>query len=183
LNARRPSARDKLRTFFSANVGNILRTKELREVAGISEYARRIRELRDEEGMLIKTHSERPDLRPDEYVLESLERAPVANPRIPDSIRKMVLLRDGSRCRFCGRDAGPPSPRLKLRIDYLDPLEDGGMDHADNVGVMCSACAKSKQKARRAGQSARDLLTLIRRASPAIQRETYLALRRSFEGP
>ena len=182
MNTRRSSARDKLRTFFSANVGRVLKTKELREIAGISEYARRIRELRDEEGMLIKTHTERPDLRPDEYVLESLELAPVANARIPDSIRKMVLLRDGSRCRFCGREAGPLSPRLKLRIDYIDPLEDGGMDQADNVGVMCSACAKNKLKARRAGQCAGDLLILIRRASPAIQREVYLALKRSFEG-
>ncbi len=188
MKTRQPSARDKLRNFFSANVGRILRTQELREVADISEYARRIRELRDEEGMPIKTHKERADLRPDEYILESLEFAPVANPRIPESIRKMVLLRDGPRCRFCaaGRVAESGlggTPRFKLRIDYLDPLEDGGTEQPENVGVICSACTKSRQRARRAGQSARELLVQIRRASPAIQREVYLVLKRSFEGP
>src|ERR1051326_3626969 len=144
LKTRENSARDKLRAFFSANVGRILRTQELREVADISEYARRIRELRNEEGMLIKTHKERSDLRPGEYVLESLEFAPVANQRIPDSIRKLVLLRDGLRCRFCGTGRVAESGlagarRLKLRIDYIDPPEDGGAEQADNVGVICSA--------------------------------------------
>lgn len=188
MKTRQPSARDKLRTFFAANVGRILRTQKLREVADISEYARRIRELRDEEGMLIKTHKERPDLRPDEYVLESLEFAPVANPRIPASIRTVVLVRDGPRCRFCGAGRTAESgfdgaPRCKLRIDYLDPLEDGGTEQVDNVGVICSACAKSREKSRRAGQSARDLIILIRHAPSAIQREVYRMLKASFEGP
>ncbi|MGA2721587.1 MAG: HNH endonuclease [Bryobacteraceae bacterium] len=186
MNVREPSGRDKLRTHLKANVGRILGTQQLREIAGISEYARRIRELRDEEGMQIKTHKERPDLRPDEYILESLDLAPVANPKVPVPLRKTALLRDGPRCRFCGANWNAGSnpanaPRVKLRIDYLDPLEDGGLDRADNVGVICALCAKGRHRARRQGQSARDLLALIRRAAPAVQREVYVALKRSFE--
>lgn len=180
------SARDKLRDYLSANVGKILRTRDLREVAGINDYARRIRELRDDEGMLIKSHKERNDLRPDEYVLESLERLPVGDPRILPSLRKIVLERDGSRCRLCSADARIAYPdarpsRIKLRIEYIEPLEHGGTEQPENIGVICSECAKGKQKAQRGGQSARELLVLIRRASPAVQREVLAVLKRSFE--
>jgi hypothetical protein len=182
----RISARDKLRDYLSSNVGKVLRTRDLREVAGISDYARRIRELRDDEGLSIKSHKERPDLRPDEYILESLERVPVGDPRIPASTRKTVLDRDGKRCRLCGVTAEPTSSTrasgVKLRIDYIEALEQGGTDQIDNVGVICSECAKTKEKARRGNQSARELVVLIRRASPAVQREVYAILKRSFEG-
>ena len=182
----RLSARDKLREYFTANVGHILRTRDLREVAGINDYARRIRELRDEEGMLIKSHKERTELRPDQYVLESLECIPVGDARILSSVRKTVMERDGSRCRLCGADPGITSSaarpaRIRLRIDYVEPLEHGGTEQLENIGVICSDCAKSKQKARREGQSARELVVLIRRASPAVQREVFAILKRSFE--
>jgi hypothetical protein len=185
----RPSARDRLREFFSSNVGAVLRTQELRDVAGISDYARRIRELRDEEGMAIKTFKERADLRPDEYILENLAFMPVANTSIPESLRKMALERDGVRCRFCGADPSVSAvqgtssrSRLKLRIDYMEPPEEGGAAELENIGVMCFPCAKRKNKGRKAGQSARELVLLIRRAAPGVQREVYAILKRSFEG-
>lgn len=181
----RISARDKLRNYLSANLGKVLRTRDLREVAGISDYARRIRELRDDEGMSIKSHKERADLRPDEYILDSLERLPVGDPRIPASIRKTVLDRDGKRCRLCGATADAASSSrasgVKLRIDYIEALEQGGTDQVDNIGVICSECAKTREKAHRGNQSARELVVLIRRASPAVQREVYAILKRSFE--
>lgn len=183
---KRPSARDRLREFFSSNIGRVLRTHELREVAGINDYARRIRELRDEEGMPIKTAKERADLRPDEYILENLGFMPTANASIPENLRKMALERDGARCRFCGADPTTQGPsnrsRLKLRIDYLEAPEDGGTEGLENIGVMCFSCAKSKSKGRKAGQSARELVLLIRRAPPSVQREVYATLKRSFEG-
>ena len=44
-------ARAKLRDIFYENVGHVLNSDFLREVAGISEWARRVRELRNEEGI------------------------------------------------------------------------------------------------------------------------------------
>ena len=45
---------------------------ELRKASGnISEWARRIRELRTEEGYQILTHNDRGDLTPGQYLLES----------------------------------------------------------------------------------------------------------------
>jgi predicted house-cleaning noncanonical NTP pyrophosphatase (MazG superfamily) len=55
-------ARDKLRSFFLEHVGEILDSDTLREVADISEWARRVRELRNEEGYQILSHHDRSDL-------------------------------------------------------------------------------------------------------------------------
>lgn len=58
-------ARTKLRLFFLNHVGEVLEAEQLRTVAGgISEWARRIRELRTEEGYQILTHNDRADLKP-----------------------------------------------------------------------------------------------------------------------
>ena len=57
-------ARDKLREYFLKHIGEVLDSDTLREVAGISEWARRIRELRNEEGYQILTHNDRSELKP-----------------------------------------------------------------------------------------------------------------------
>ena len=63
-------ARTKLRAYFLGNLGRVMDSDELRGVAGgISEWARRIRELRDEEGYAIQTHNDRADLKPGQYIL------------------------------------------------------------------------------------------------------------------
>lgn len=56
-------ARAKLRAHLLANIGRVMDSDELREASGnISEWARRVRELRDEEGYQILTHNDRSDL-------------------------------------------------------------------------------------------------------------------------
>jgi hypothetical protein len=52
--ARKSGARTKLREYFVANVGKVLDSETLRTVAGVSEWARRVRELRNEEGFNIQ---------------------------------------------------------------------------------------------------------------------------------
>ena len=53
-----------MREFFLENVGEILNSDILREIAGTSEWGRRVRELRNEEGMNIVTHNDRSELKP-----------------------------------------------------------------------------------------------------------------------
>lgn len=55
-------SRSRLRNYFIENVGIILNSDTLREVAGVSEWGRRVRELRNEEGMNIVTHNDRSKL-------------------------------------------------------------------------------------------------------------------------
>ncbi|WP_215888628.1 hypothetical protein, partial [Acidithiobacillus ferriphilus] len=70
-------ARAKLRAHFLANIGRVMDSHELRDISGgISEWARRVRELRTEEGYLILTHNDRSDLKPGEYLLENPKPEP-----------------------------------------------------------------------------------------------------------
>ncbi len=68
------SARERIRLYLIANVGQVIRAVELNVVSGISEYGRRVRELRVEDGYKILTgNSSDPDvgfeLGPREYLL------------------------------------------------------------------------------------------------------------------
>ena len=66
------SAKARLRAYFLANLGKVMDSDELRLVANNqSEWARRIRELRNEEGYQILTHNDRSELKPGQYLLES----------------------------------------------------------------------------------------------------------------
>lgn len=68
------SARERLRLYFLENVGQVIEAKELEIVAGISEYARRIRELRIQDGYKIITGASSSEdfiikLKPTQYIL------------------------------------------------------------------------------------------------------------------
>lgn len=61
----RGGARGKLRAHFLENIGRVMDSDELRVVAeNQSEWARRVRELRTEEGYQILTHNDRSELKP-----------------------------------------------------------------------------------------------------------------------
>lgn len=62
---------ERLLTYLRSRVGQRVRMEELRGVAAIYEWARRIRELRVEKGWPIATNVQRPDLAAGEYLLES----------------------------------------------------------------------------------------------------------------
>jgi hypothetical protein len=66
-------AKPRLLRYLRATQGKVVDKDELSGVSGIHEWARRIRELRVEEGWPISSNENRPDLRPGQYVLEGLE--------------------------------------------------------------------------------------------------------------
>ena len=89
-------ARSKLREHFLDNIGRIMDSDELREVAGgITEWARRVRELRSEEGYQIQTHNDRGDLKPGQYILEDPKPVPAFERTISKETRAFVLDRNG----------------------------------------------------------------------------------------
>src|SRR5438128_11464476 len=69
------SARGRIRSFLEENVGAVVTTEQIRAVARINDYARRIRELRREEGMQIDSHRDDPSLKPGHYRLTTLDPA------------------------------------------------------------------------------------------------------------
>jgi len=63
--------------FFLANMGRVIESKELQMASGdASEWARRTRELRDEQGYQILTHKDRAHLKPGQYLLDTDKRRP-----------------------------------------------------------------------------------------------------------
>lgn len=61
------SAKARLREYFKLRPNQVLRKEELQIVAGIADYQRRIRELRQDEGMNIRSNYEDDELRPGDY--------------------------------------------------------------------------------------------------------------------
>lgn len=180
------SARDKLREYFEAHVGEVLNKEDLHEVAGIHEWARRIRELRDEEGMKIRSNTDRVDLKPGEYVLESLERSPKIDRTIPEALRTKILIRNGFTCKWCGRTAGDQDPSrpgntIRLTIDHEVPASQDGTIDEDNLRVLCSACNHGKMNIQPPSESALNLLARIRKQPRSVQREVYEKLKHTFE--
>ncbi len=179
-------ARDRIREFFIANVGKVVTTQKIRKIGGISEYARRIRELRDEEGYQIKSHIDRADLKPGEYILETLTRKPVIARSISPQLRNEILERNGFTCQLCGAGPGDPDPfnpyrKVRLHIDHTKPISQGGTDDKENLRVLCSACNQGRANIQPPSDTALNLLGRIRKLSKNEQREIYEFLKRKFE--
>lgn len=179
---RRKSARDKLRDYFEAHVGKVLDGATLRDVAGISDWPRRVRELRGDEGMQIHTHHDRDDLKPGQYMLVSRKRIPRIGHSIDARQRARILERNGYTCQMCGRgpdDEDPldPTRKVKLHIDHIDP---DGPPEDHNLRVCCSTCNAGRSNLMVSQPTIR-LLTQVRRAPRAQQQELYLYLKRKFE--
>lgn len=179
-------ARDRIREYFLANVGKIITTKQIRKVAGISEYARRIRELRDEEGYQILSHNDRVDLKPGQYILETLDRRPVIARNISPQLRNEILERNGYTCQRCGNgpgDADPfnPGRKIRLHIDHILPISQGGTDTKENLRVLCSACNQGKSNVQPPSETALNILAKIRKLGRSEQLEIYEILKKKFE--
>lgn len=183
--ARPPGARGKIRAFLEANVGQVVTTNQISDVAGIRDYQRRIRELRDEEGMQIRSHVDLVSLKPGEYLLESLERMPAIERTISPQLRNEILERNGFTCRQCGAAAGDPDPynpgrKIRLHVDHIKPISQGGTDDRDNLRALCSTCNQGKSNIQPPTESALNILARIRKQPRSVQREVYDALKKSF---
>ena len=181
------SAKDNLREFFERNVGRTVEKEELRQAAGnVTEWARRVRELRDEEGMQIHTNNDDVNLRPGQYKLISLNRLPAIGRAISPKLRNRILERNGYTCHLCGAGPGdfdPNNPKRKIRlhVDHILPIAQGGTDAEDNLRAMCSACNQGRGAIQQPTESARNLMMRIRRQPVSVQREIFQLLSRKFE--
>jgi hypothetical protein len=182
--ARKDSAKKKIRAFLIANVGKIVTTQQLSKESGIIAHARRVRELRDQEGMQIRTHKDREGLKPGQYLLESLDSKPVAG-GVSAKLRNQVLERDGYTCVLCGATAGDPSAydpnrKVKLHVDHETPGSQEGKATLENLRTLCSDCNQGRQNIQAPSESARNILARIRKLPRAEQREIHAALKKSF---
>ena len=137
-------SRVKILEFLLLNIGKSVTGEELRYVTNNkSEWARRVRELRTEEGWLITTHATgRPDLPIGTYTLESAQQSPAHDRRIPDPVRCAVLVRDNYTCTQCGwsqKQWNPADPR-HLELHHVKSHVSGGANTEDNLTTLCNIC-------------------------------------------
>jgi len=162
-------SRAKLREYFLVNVGQVLDSETLREVAGTSEWGRRVRELRNEEGMNIVTHNDRSELKPGQYLLVNIDPLPAFGRAISKETRAFVLDRDGFTCQMCGSAAGEPHPndagrKTRLHLGHTIDKSMGGSDDPDNLRAICSVCNEGASNLTLNRPDVIKLLAQIRRA-------------------
>ena len=179
-------AKARLRDYFRAHVGEVLDSDTLREVAGSSEWARRVRELRQQEGLNIRTHNDDAALKPGEYRLASLKPLPVFSSPISKETRAYVLDRNGYTCQMCGTAAGEPHPydgrTTRLHIGHVVDLSHGGTNDPNNLRALCSVCNEGAANVTPERPTSQKLLAQIRRAPRSAQLEVLQWLQEKFQG-
>ena len=154
-------------------------------MAGVSEWARRVRELRNEEGYQILTHHDRDDLKPGQYILVTSKPLPAFTRDISKEVRAYVLDRNGFTCQMCGAVAGEPHPydstrRTRLHIGHIVDKSMGGTDDPGNLRAICSVCNEGASNLTLDRPSHEKLLIQIRRATGADQIKVLEWLIRKF---
>lgn len=178
-------ARDRLREHFLKNIGRVMDSEELRQVGKITEWARRVRELRTEEGYQILTHNDRDDLKPGEYLLLDPQPKPAFERMISKETRAIVLDRNGFTCQMCGAVAGEPHPydstrNARLHIGHIVDKSLGGSDDPSNLRAICSVCNEGASNVTLPRPSLQKLLVQVRRAAIADQRQVLDWLKKKF---
>jgi len=183
---KKKGARTKLREHFLGNIGRTMDSDELRDIAGgITEWARRVRELRTEEGYQIQTHNDRSDLKPGQYILIDPKPQPAFERAISKETRAFVLDRNGFTCQMCGAVAGEPHPydlsrKTRLHIGHIVDKSQGGTDDASNLRALCSVCNEGASNLTLERPSVQKLLVQVRRAKGGDQLELLKWLIQKF---
>ncbi len=165
--------------FFLSNIGKVLEAKEIQKASGGAvEWARRVRELRNEEGYQILSHKDRSDLKPGQYLLETAHRVPAFKREISKETRAWVLERNGYTCQMCGVAAGDQDPlnesrTVRLTIGHIKDKSKGGDDSPNNLRAICTNCNEGLQNTALPKPDQVYLLSQIRRATITDQ-ETVL---------
>ena len=182
------SAKSRIQDFLVANVGKVVTAKQLQEVASpVSEWARRVRELRDESGWPIISNHDSLDLKPGEYILTDLP------PNTPDlkfqrgisqRLRAEVLDRNGFTCQMCGKTPGENDPdtqrKVRLHIGHIVDKSLGGGDTLANLRTLCSTCNQGAKNVTAEKPSTVWLLSQVRRGGNDEQRAVYDWLKKKY---
>lgn len=189
---KKPGSKERIRSFFRANIGRVVTSTEIRNAIGseVSEWARRLRELRDQDGWPIRTHNDDARLKPGEYLLEEAppeKRRDIAFSRtISAKLRAEVLDRNGFTCQMCGLTPGDIDPdtgrKVRLHIGHIVDKSLGGEDVLSNLRALCSTCNQGAKNITGEKPTGIWLLSQVRRAAQDEQRAVLDWLRKKFGG-
>jgi hypothetical protein len=188
---RKPGSKERIRQFLLAHIGEVITSIQLRDAAGagVSEWARRVRELRDQEGWKILTHNDVADLKPGQYRLT--EKPPDIAVRferiVSAKLRAEVLDRNGFTCQMCGLTPGDIDPatgrKVRLHLGHIKDKSLGGKDELSNFRALCSTCNQGAKNITGEKPISIWLLSQIRRAGQDEQRAVFNWLFKKFGVP
>ncbi len=168
---RKPGSRQLILEFFLKNIGKVLESKDIQKASGGAvEWARRVRELRNEDGYQVLSHKDRANLKPNQYLMETIERVPAFARGISKETRAWVLERNGYTCQMCGVAAGDPDPlggnrMVRLTMGHIIEKSKGGEDTPRNLRAVCTNCNEGLQNTAPPKPDRIHLLAQIRRAT------------------
>lgn len=185
---RRVGSKERIRRFLLAHIGEVVTASQLQEAVGseVTEWARRVRELRGDEGWQILTHHDDNTLRPGEYRLAAEPPPPgsyqFARP-VSGRLRAQVLERNGYTCQMCGAaagDQGITGRRVRMHIGHIVHRSQGGQDTLSNLRALCSDCNEGAQNLTTEPPSWTWLMSQVRRAPADDQRKILEWLQAKF---
>jgi 5-methylcytosine-specific restriction endonuclease McrA len=186
---RKPGSKERIRQFLLAHIGQVVTSIQIRDAAGtgVSEWARRVRELREDEGWPILTHNDTTELKPGQYILREKppEKSALAfTSSISAKLRAEVLDRNGFTCQMCGLTPGDIDPytgrKVRLHIGHIIDKSLGGKDELSNLRALCSTCNQGAKNITGEKPTGIWLLSQIRRAGQDEQRSVFEWLRKKF---
>lgn len=125
----------KLLDYFKSNVGRELDRNTLSKVAGVYDWARVIRQLR-QDGYDVETLK-------DGYILNSLSQVKkISRVPINRKLRYEVLSKYSFTCQSCGKSV---KDGVKLDVDHIIPVDLGGTNDIENLWVLCEECNEGKK--------------------------------------
>ena len=165
------SSKQKVLEYFINNIGRVVESRDIQAASdGAVEWARRVRELRNEEGYQILSHKDRADLKPNQYLMETTTRLPAFKREVSKETRAWVLERNGYTCQMCGMAAGDPDPfnsqrTVRLTIGHIIDKSKGGNDSPQNLRAVCMNCNEGLQNSSPPKPDRIFLLAQVRRAA------------------
>jgi len=186
---REPGSKEKIRRFLRAHVGQVVTSHEIQDAAGpsVTEWARRVRELREQEGWKILTQNDSASLKPGQYLVEEIpppKSAVAFASGISAKLRAQVLDRNGFTCQMCGLSPGEIDPdtgrKVRLHVGHIKDKSLGGKDELSNLRALCSTCNQGAKNITIEKATSIWLLSQIRRAGQDEQRIIFEWLRKKF---
>lgn len=180
-------SKERIRQFLRGRVGKVVSSIEIRDAAGtsVSEWARRVRELREEEGWKIVTHNDVTYLKPGQYILTEKPPENVVFERgISAKLRAEVLDRNGFTCQMCGLTPGEIDPatgrKVRLHLGHIKDKNLGGKEELSNLRALCSTCNQGAKNVTGEKPTTIWLLSQVRRAGQDEQRAVLNWLNKKF---
>ena len=186
---RKQGSKERIRQFLLTHIGQVVTSIQIRDAAGtsVSEWARRVRELREDEGWPILTHNDTTDLKPGQYLLREAppdKAGVVFASGMSAPLRAEVLDRNGFTCQMCGLTPGDVDPatgrKVRLHIGHIIDKSLGGKEELSNLRALCSTCNQGAKNITHQKPNSIWLLSQIRRAGLDEQRAVFEWLRRKF---